>query len=161
MISVISLIILMLAAGCSNTNKNPSNQQSSTTSGNSENNKPSNAASPDSEAKDAALNGLVAKIDGNKISIIKMIKKDNKDNSNGSMPKKGSSAATKNMITFELSNNTTVIVRTVSNQGIKNTDTKDAAGSISDIKENSFVEVWTKKDGDTVTASKVIVSIFN
>jgi hypothetical protein len=159
-ISVVCLVIVMLAAGCSNTNKNPGNQQSSTTSGNSQNNKPSNAASPDAEAKDAALNGLVAKIDGNKITIIKMIKKDNKDNSNGSMPKKGSAAA-KNMITFEVNNNTTVIVRTVSGKGAQHSVATDAAGSTSDIKEDSFVDVWTKKDGDTVTATKVIVSIFN
>lgn len=31
----------------------------------------------------------------------------------------------------------------------------------SDIKEDSFVDVWAKKDGDTVTAAKVIVYIFN
>ena len=161
MISVVCLVIVMLAAGCSNTNKNPGNQRSSTASGNSQNNKPSNVASPDAEAKDAALSGLVAKIDGNKITIIKMMKKNNKDNSNGSMPKKGSAAAAKNMITFEVDNNTTVIVRTVSGKGAQHSVATDAAGSTSDIKEDSFVDVWGNKDGDTVTATKVIVSIFN
>lgn len=153
------LVVFMFMSGCSNTNTD--NQQSSTTSDNSENNKPSNAASLDDEAKNATLSGIVTKTDGNKITIIKMMKKDNKDNSSGSMPKKASAAAAKNMITFEVNNNTTVIVRTVSGKGAQHSVATDAVGSISDIKVNSFVEVWTKKDGSTVTASKVIVSIFN
>lgn len=157
-ISIVSLVVFMFLSGCSNTNKNPGNQQSSTASGNSQNNKPSNVASPDAEAKDASLSGLVAKIDGNKITIIKMMKK---NNGTGSMPKKGGTAAAKNMVAFEVDNNTAVIIRTISGKGAENSVATDAAGSISDIKEDSFVEVWGNKDGDTVTATKVIVSIFN
>ncbi|MFT8314412.1 MAG: hypothetical protein ABF633_09140 [Clostridium sp.] len=159
-ISVVSLVILMFAAGCSNTNtnKNSGNQQSSATSGNSENNKSSNAASPDDEAKNATLSGTVTKTDGNKITIIKKI--ENK-NGSASAPKIGSAEAAKNMVTFEVYNNTAVIVRTVTGKGAANSVGKDTTGSISDIKVDSFVDVWTKKDGDTVTATKVIVYIFN
>lgn len=75
MINIVSIVIFMFTAGCSNTNTNPDNEQSSASSGNSENNKPSNAASQDAQAKDADLSSLVAKIAGDKITIIKIMKK--------------------------------------------------------------------------------------
>jgi len=153
-ISIVSVVILMFAAGCTNTNKKSGNQQSSESSGISENNKTSNVTSPDDEAKNPTLTGRVVKMDGNKITIIKEIKKDNKT---GSIAKTGVPAATKNMVTFEVDSKTAVIVETVFDQGIKSTDT---TGSISDIKEYSIVDVSGNKDEDNIIATKVIVYIF-
>jgi|GEM_PF-4227008 hypothetical protein len=149
-ISVVSLVILILVAGCSNTNKNPGNEQSGATSGNSQNNKSSDAAA----TSNPTLKGIVTKIEGKKITISKTTQK-----SNGIIVghKNGSPAAANDIGIFEVNNDTTVIVRTVSDKGINYTDT---AGSISDIKADSFVSIWGEKDGDTVTATKVIVSIF-
>jgi hypothetical protein len=157
-ISVVGLVILMIAAGCSNTNKNknPGNEQSGATSGNSQNNKSSDAAAaPNTTTSNAALNGIVTKIEGNKITISKTTQK-----SNGSivLHKKGSPAAASDIGIFEVNNDTTVIVRTLSDKGMNYTDT---AASKSDIKVDSFVSIWGEKDGDVVTATKVIVSIFN
>jgi hypothetical protein len=154
-IRVVSLVILILAAGCSNTNKNSGNEQSGATSGNSQNNKSSDAAAaPNTTTSNATLNGIVTKIEGNKITISKTTQK-----SNGIIVghKNGSPAATNDIGIFEVNNDTTVIVRTVSDKGINYADT---AGSISEIKVDSFVSIWGEKEGDTVTATKVIVSIF-
>ena len=154
-ICVVSLVILMFGVGCSNTNKNPNNQQSSTTSGNSENNKSSDETPPSTTTDNPTLKGNVTKIDGNKIIILKITQK---SNGTSTAHKKGSPAAANDIGTFEVSKDTAVTVRTTSDKGMEHTDT---AGAISDIKVDSLVDVWGEKAKDTVTATKVMVYIFN
>ncbi|PJI07694.1 MULTISPECIES: hypothetical protein [Clostridium] len=151
-ISIVSLVILMFTVGCSNVNGNSNDKQSTVASDNSKN-KASNQSSSEVSTSKGDLNGKVAKIDGNNITIIKT----NEKKGSVSMPKKGSAAATQNMTTFQVSNDTAVTVRTSANKGM---DNKDAAGTISDIKEDSMLMVWGKKDGDVFKATKVLVYVF-
>jgi len=156
-ISVVSIIIFIFLTGCSTGNKN-ANNESSIQNSNSNNNKSSDTTSPSNKTNNSDLMGTVTEVNGNKINITKTSKK---SNGVGVGYKKGSPEYDKSLDIFEVTKDTNITVRTVSGKGAQHSVATDSAGSISDIKVNSFVEVWTKKDGSTVTASKVIVSIFN
>lgn len=149
-VGAVSLVMVMLISGCSNLSTD--NQQP--TAANSK----SNPAASDESMDKADLSGNVAKIDESKITIVKTTK-DKKDNVAKS-PKRGSALAAKSMVSFEVSNDTKVIVRTVENAFSNGNKYTDAAGSISDIKVNSMVNVWGKKEGYTIKAAKVLVYIF-
>lgn len=125
------------------------NKDKNTNKDNKDNNSTDNSNS--SETPD--LRGNVVSINNNTIYVSEM-----KEDSNGVVtgPAAGTKESIDNAKSFKVSDSTDVIIRT--QQDAENfTDSK---GKISDIKQDSLINVWQKKEGNDFIATKIIVYSF-
>jgi hypothetical protein len=163
LLGVVSILILLSAVGCSKSDTTTKSINNSTTSNSgSEKNLSSNDASannksPESKALqgDPDIKGYVTELNGDSLKISKVNK-----NSNGALvgSKKGSKTQANTTEQVAINNTINIIIRNSSNMGKTFTDKK---GSISDIKVNSMVNIWGKKQGDNFVATDIVVFNFN
>lgn len=159
LLGVVSILILLSAVGCSQSNTTTKSINNSTTSnrGSEKNDVSANNKSPESKSLqgDPDIKGYVTELNGDSIKISKVNK-----NSNGALvgSKKGSKTQANSTEQVAINNTINIIIRNSSNMGKTFTDKK---GSISDIKVNSMVNIWGKKQGDNFVATDIVVFNFN
>lgn len=136
--------ICIFAQGCSSNDKVDESSNSNNTK------QESNETS-----EDPVLSGRVVGINQKTISIIKS---ETKSDGVTVSPKKGTQKAKENTVIFEVTDNTTVTLSTVDGDKLNSSQSK---GSLSDIKEDSVIDVWGSNEKDTIVADKVVVYVFN
>ncbi|QAA32317.1 hypothetical protein [Clostridium manihotivorum] len=159
---------IMFLAACSNHTDKSSLQQASNSSinqGSSTEDKSTNSQTNDTSKAAQAFEqnnnapvivGTVSEVQGEKITISKVT---NYSDGAATSKKKNAPKDKQQLVTIDIDNSISVVIRTPIDKN--NTRFDDKIGEISNIKEDSFVEVWGSKKGGQIKAEKIIIYMVN